>query len=71
MWVLTHNGVLVTQCDNAVRKMSAIYMCVSCYIYIVKVFKISYCKWLLKCSDKATHIFMQCVIFTSLILYFP
>jgi len=70
MWVLTHNGVLESHCDNTVRKMSAIYMCVSCCICIVKVFKISDCKWLLKCSDMATHIFIQCVISTSLILQF-
>jgi len=36
----------VTSYHNTVRKVFAIFICVLCCLYVVKIFKRPYCKWL-------------------------
>ena len=45
-------------CDNTVKKLFLMYVCLLCCIYFVKMFTIPYFKWLVIIfCHKATHIF--------------
>lgn len=56
-------------CDKTVRKLFSVYVCVQCYIYIVKMFKSLHFKWLAKVLYLWQPTFLEYIILISQILH--